>query len=603
MRVLIDLQKTVMAWLRRVPASDETTRGTGVALQLLLIMMGVTIPLIWPYRIAVIENPLTTSDLLDLSTDTLIVVAAWAGVVQIRHGYVARATRIFVATMLVALGVTYVARGLMSSMLDQTYVVLTIVLGGLILGRTALWWLYGALILLFAAGATVDVSRFATHGAAHPLMGAINVLPLALSYLAITLVIDQCVSTLRGSVDAAERREIRLGEINRVLEAEIAAHGKSREQLIHAQKVEAVGRLAGGVAHDFNNILSVIAGYAEAREDTDDPAVLRSALYGVAAAARRGGAISRKLLSFGRRDVLRSELIDLKRALREVKHVLRQLFSHATTLVVDVADDARFIRFDPDQLELMILNIAANARDAMQADGMFEMRVTAHGDRVRIAFRDNGHGMPEYVKRDVFEPFFTTKPSDSGSGLGLAVVNDLVLASGGSVHVDSTEGQGTTIIVELPGAPAFDSETLRHQPLVHTLLVEDEDVLREMWRKRLEADGFLVVEAGNGSTALRLAAEMGNTLNLVITDLRLGDNDPATWLAELNERLPDVPVLVVSSHFPASVRPSHGVSILNKPCSPDTLVFEARRLVDTRHGPGSIMPLHGEHVTTATHGV
>jgi signal transduction histidine kinase len=602
--VLKTYRKAAIAWLRNVPAQGETARGNGMALQLLLIMIGVTIPLIWPYRMALVTNPLNSADLLDLASDSVVVIAAWTGVIQIRRGFVHRATRIFVGTMLVALGVTYIERGLMSSMLDQTYVVLTIVLGGLILGRTALWWLYAALITLFIAGGAVDVARFVAKGVHHPLMGAINVLPLSLSYLAITLVIDQCVSTLRGSVESAEQRELRLGEINRVLEEEIAAHGKSREQLIHAQKVEAVGRLAGGVAHDFNNILSVIAGYAEAREDTDDPAVLRSALYGVAAAARRGGAISRKLLSFGRRDVSRSELIDLKRALREVKHVLRQLFSHATTLVVEVDEGARFIRFDPDQLELMILNIAANARDAMQADGIFEIRVRSASDvgRVRIEFRDNGHGMPESVKHEVFEPFFTTKASDSGSGLGLAVVRDLVQAFGGDVDVRSTEGSGTTIGIELPGASVLEGDALRHQPIVHTLLVEDEDVLREMWRRRLEADGFLVIEAGSRAQALRMTMEAGHSLHLVVTDLRLGDNDPATWLQELRACLPDVPVLVVSSHFPATVRQSHDVAILNKPCSPDTLVSEARRLLDASRRTVAEPVSHGENVATSTHG-
>jgi signal transduction histidine kinase/CheY-like chemotaxis protein len=602
--VLTRLRKVSIAWLRNVPARDETARGNGMALQLLLMMIGTTIPLIWPYRMALVTNPLSAADWLDVSMDTLVVAAAWSGVALIRRGNVASATGVFVGTMLLALGVTYIARGLMSSMLDQTYVVLTIVLGGLILGRRALWWLYAALIGLFVAGGAVDVARFAAHGAHHPLMGAINVLPLALSYLAITLVIDQCVSTLRGSVERAERREISLGEINRVLEDEVAAHRKSREQLIHAQKVEAVGRLAGGVAHDFNNILSVIAGYAEAREESDDPAVLRSALYGVAAAARRGGAISRKLLSFGRKDVSRVELIDLKRALRDVKHVLRQLFGHTTTLVVEVDERARFIRFDADQLELMILNIAANARDAMGEQGLFEIvvGVADDGERVRIAFRDNGHGMPDQVRRDIFEPFFTTKSSDSGSGLGLAVVRDLVQGCGGAVSVESAEGRGTTIAVELPGASATESDALRHLPLVHTLLVEDEDVLRDMWRRRLEADGFLVVDAGSAAVALRRIAEMGPTLHLVITDLRLGDNDPASWLDELRQRLPDAPVLVVSSHFPASVRPLHGVAILNKPCSPDMLVSEARRLVDTSRRWVSTTGSHGEDVAAAADG-
>jgi CheY-like chemotaxis protein len=284
--------------------------------------------------------------------------------------------------------------------------------------------------------------------------------------------------------------------------------------------------------------------------------------------------------------------------------VLRQLFSHATTLVVDVEEGARFIRFDPDQLELMILNIAANARDAMRPDGLFEIRVSRVGDgeRLRMEFRDDGHGMPESVKREIFEPFFTTKPSDSGSGLGLAVVRDLVRACGGEVAVESEEGKGTAIVVELPSASLVEDDIVVHQPPVHTLLVEDEDVLREMWRKRLEADGFLVVEAGSGAHALRMIEETGHALNLIITDLRLGDNDPAGWIDVLRARLPDVPVLVVSSHFPGSVRQSHGVAILNKPCSPDTLVAEARRILDMSRQRLPEPMSHGENVSAAANG-
>ncbi|MGN6479679.1 ATP-binding protein, partial [Luteibacter sp.] len=372
-----------------------------------------------------------------------------------------------------------------------------------------------------------------------------------------------------------------LAQINQALEEEIRAHQRSREQLIHAQKVEAVGRLAGGVAHDFNNILSVIEGYAEAREDSDDPAALRSALYGVAAAARRGAGVTRKLLSFGRKDTARVEVIDLKRHLRDVKHVLRQLFSHSTILAVEVAEEARFIHFDPEQLELIILNIAANARDAMPPNGTFDIRVsrTASG-MVCLAFRDNGHGMSEAVRESALEPFFTTKPAHAGSGLGLAVVGDLIQASGGVVRIESGEGAGTTILLELPAAVAAGGAEGRAMPIIHTLLIEDEDVLREMWRKRLEADGFLVVEAGHAATARQLAIELGHSLNLVISDLRLGDNDPATWVGELRDLLPDVPILAVSSHFPRAVSEVRDVAILHKPCSPDALVAEAVRALD-----------------------
>lgn len=569
-------RRRVRRWWWQVPHGDEVTRRNGIAMQLLLVFIGSTVPLVWPYHILIVGTHLKPTQWLDVATDALICVVAWIGVYLIRRGRVIGATRLFIGALLLSLATTYVCRGLSAALLDQTYVVLTIVVGGLILGRRTLWRLYATLLGIFSIGAAMDVWRLFTLLPDRPWIGAANLVPLAMSYFAITVVLDQCVSSLRRSINEADARGAALARANEALKVEIKARDEARQQLLHAQKVEAVGRLAGGIAHDFNNVLSVIAGYAGTYEETDDGEIMRSALVGIAAAARRGGAISRKLLSFSRSDVTRMEVFDLGVALLEMKPVLRQLLSHETVLTIDVGNEAHHVRFDRDQLELLVLNIAVNARDAMRVDGHFTITLAGSMEGVELQFADDGHGMSDNVREHIFEAFYTTKPADRGSGLGLAVVHDLITAAGGNMRVQSALGQGTRFIVDLPTAiPTMALMPVARGP-VHTLLIEDDDELRDMWCSRLEAEGFLVIAAASAESGLRVARGASSSLELVITDMRLGDNDPATWLRTLQGVLPGVPVLVISSHVTGTQDPSPLVSGLAKPCSLDAMVSAAR---------------------------
>ncbi|QJX02816.1 hypothetical protein HML84_16950 [Alcanivorax sp. IO_7] len=248
----------------------------------------------------------------------------------------------------------------------------------------------------------------------------------------------------------ARRRELEAAR--RSLKAEKEEREQTMEQLVHVQKVKAIGQLAGGVAHDFNNILGVILGYAQWRERRSEPAEMLEALAGVETAARRGAAISRKLLNFSRQDVAHPEVFDVCEALRGLEGMLRQLFDPRVRIELTLPERALPVRIDRGQFELAVLNVATNARDAMPEGGHFRLSVRLDDDpaRVGIELSDTGVGMDEGVRRRIFEPFFTTKGQSSGTGLGLAVVGKVINEAGGEIRVRSRPGAGSRFRLLLP---------------------------------------------------------------------------------------------------------------------------------------------------------
>jgi signal transduction histidine kinase len=234
----------------------------------------------------------------------------------------------------------------------------------------------------------------------------------------------------------------------------MAEREKIQAQLVHAQKVEVVGRLASGVAHDFNHLLGLILGYAAKGRHVDDSAELKNALAGVEAAGRRATAVTHKLLNFSRHEMTHIERFDAGDALRDLQPMLRQLFDPRVRLVCELTEKPAPVAFDRAQLDLVVLNIAANANHAMPEGGRFELalRTSDAGSQVEIELRDSGHGMDDEVRNRLFEPFFTTKPSGQGSGLGLSVAHNLIASAGGSVAVESAVGKGSTFRIRLPAA-------------------------------------------------------------------------------------------------------------------------------------------------------
>ena len=436
-------------WLRSAPIADDVDRHNAPVMQLLLLFYGLLLPANWAWRIGS-GGEIHESRMLILAIDMLIAVLALVGVALIRHGRFRPAVVLFLVPQLVSLGIVFFKVGVLSQLIDPAPTMLTLVISGLVLGRYALWIAYALLMAVFAIGFVTDVRNAIEAGTS---MGSalVNLPAVVISYTIITVVLDRSIKALRESLAESNAR-------GRELQREMAERERAQAQLIHAQKLEATGRLASGVAHDFNNILDVILGFSRQRHRIGDQSDLRAqanelndTLEGVEVAAQRGTAITRKLLSFSRSDLLKLEVFDIGRAIAELQPMLRQLFPPTVGLQSTIDDTPLPVYMDRSELELMILNIAANARDAMSDGGRFTV-VVAHstGGQVEIAMTDDGHGMDEQVQRRIFEPFFTTKSAADGTGLGLSVIRDLVQNAGGEIQVTSAPGAGTTFRLRLP---------------------------------------------------------------------------------------------------------------------------------------------------------
>jgi signal transduction histidine kinase len=437
--------RRVRDWLERVPVADPLDRRNASVMQLLLLFIGVMLPLNWAYHLFVVGMTAWRGRDVLMAADFATAIAALAGFLLIRRGHFRRAIVIFLGVLLLGLAASSGATGFYVLMFDQTATVISLVIGGLVLGRRALWVTLGVLVAVFAVGMIVDAKTLVALG--KPPGAAFGNAPsVFLSYLVISIIIDRCVAALRESLAESNERGHRL-------QCEMAERERAQNQLVHAQKMEAVGRVASGVAHDFDNVLGVILGYAARRERLADsgPVALLDALEGIELAARRASAISRKLLTFSRNDVTTPETFDASAAVAELAPMLRQLFGPDVRVAVTAEPGLRFpVRMDRGQFELVVLNIAANARDAMPDGGRFDVEMAAGTRHVGIVLSDNGIGMNETVSARVFEPFFTTKPRGCGTGLGLGVVRDLIEDAGGDVGVASQPGQGTRFELRLP---------------------------------------------------------------------------------------------------------------------------------------------------------
>ncbi|MEZ0469226.1 sensor histidine kinase [Luteimonas salinilitoris] len=446
----------ISSWLRRAPISDAVDRRNAPVMQLLLLLYGVALPANWAWHLA--SRPIPEGWTIVLVLDLTTAALALFSVVLIRRGNFRLAIKLFVGALLASLALAYHKLGAHAQLIDQVSVILTLVISGLVLGRRALWTVFGLLLVVFTIGFVADATN--TAQTAQWIRNSLRNAPsLVLSYLLITILLDRTLTALRESLaeSNARRHELQL---------EMAERERAQAQLVHAQKMEASGRLASGVAHDFNHILDVILGFSAQRHRLPEDAglagqnaALADSLEGVEIAARRGTAITRKLLSFSRKDAPRPEVFDAGHALRELQPMLRQLFPPDVRLALEGDADPAPVRMDRSEFDLMILNIAANARDAMPAQGRFRIRIArTAGNRITIALTDNGEGMQAAVMARIFEPFFSTKSAAEGTGLGLAVIRDLVQAAGGSISVDSAPGTGTTFTIALPQARTETSD-------------------------------------------------------------------------------------------------------------------------------------------------
>ncbi|MBI3981795.1 MAG: response regulator [Gemmatimonadetes bacterium] len=387
---------------------------------------------------------------------------------------------------------------------------------------------------------------------------------------------------------------------------DITERKRLEDQFRQAQKMEAVGRLAGGVAHDFNNILTAIMGTSSLMLDEaaqDSP--LRNDILEIQRAAERAAALTRQLLAFSRKQLLQPRVLNLNRVVEGIEGMLRRLVGEDVAITTKLAADLASVRVDPGQMEQVILNLAVNARDAMPQGGTLSISTAnveldeeyaeAHtsvspGSYVMLAASDSGTGISGESKAHLFEPFFTTKETGKGTGLGLATVYGIVKQSGGYIWVYSEPGQGATFKIYLPqvnDSPEELGPTPQEAPRGGSevvLLAEDDRSVRTLAATILRKQGYTVLEASNGQEAIALAETHQGPIELILTDVVMPQLGGGLMVERLLALRPAARVLYVSGYTDDTVARQGllqpGVQYLEKPFTPSALLRKVRQVLD-----------------------
>jgi PAS domain S-box-containing protein len=376
-------------------------------------------------------------------------------------------------------------------------------------------------------------------------------------------------------------------------------------QVVQTQRLEAIGQFAGGIVHDFNNLLTSMQGFAElARAALPEGDPIREDLDQVLAGAGRASAITRKLLAFTHRQVLVPVDIDPAQVIADLVPMLKPLMGDDVAIVVDVNAEHGWIRVDPTQLEQVMINLAVNAHDAMPTGGT--MTVAVHdigsidpdrpdpdfnaGPFVRISVADTGIGMDEATRARIFDPFYTTKGPGKGTGLGLSTAFDIVAQSGGQIQVETAPGKGSTFYVDLPrlgtavlpALPPASEVTPRRSGVV--LVVEDDSAVREFARRSLEASGYTVLAAAGGEEALQASENRVETIDVLLTDVVMHGVHGPELAARIQASRPGIGVVFMSGYAEVDLNRGPELSaageILPKPFNKEALSRAVARAVD-----------------------
>jgi signal transduction histidine kinase len=441
--------------------------------------------------------------------------------------------------------------------------------------------------------------------------------------LGVSEVLDVLVRVTRGEYDARitgtsgmevleKLKEVTNGTINALVDEMHSRQQAAQQQqrlergLQQAQKMEALGRLAGGVAHDFNNMLTVITSSAEllSRRLSDNEQASRI-IASISQAGDRSATLVRRLLTFSRSSLTEPEVISPREVLRGMLDMLCRLMGEDVRLLLDVDADTSRVRVDRGQIEQVVLNLAVNARDAMPMGGTLTIStrdvrlepdhpwrpvLADAGEYVMISATDTGVGMDEETAAKIFEPFFTTKEASKGTGLGLTVVHGTVSRSGGHIHVESAPGEGTGIHIFLPRVGGVETPpavppTPRSSRGSETLLVvEDDDMVRPIVEEMLLEDGYQVITAAGAAEALRHLEADDGTIALLLTDVVMPEVGGCELAARARELRPDLKVVFMSGYADSAIA-ERGISpaeahILSKPFTVAALARKIRTVLD-----------------------
>jgi two-component system cell cycle sensor histidine kinase/response regulator CckA len=364
----------------------------------------------------------------------------------------------------------------------------------------------------------------------------------------------------------------------------------TQEQLAEAMKMEAVGRLAGGVAHDFNNLLTVIAGYAELVSATlNTPDFHAEDLDEIKRAAHRASLLTRQLLAFGRKQVLRPEVLDINVVVREVGRLVSRLIGEDIELVLETTSAPLPVFGDRSQVDQVLMNLAVNARDAMPTGGRLIIRTEGNESTVFLIVTDTGIGMSPQLLEYIFEPFFTTKEVGKGTGLGLSTAYGIVKQSKGDIKVQSEVNKGTVFTISLPRVcephPVGARGTAGKPPGGETiLLVEDDAQVRDLVEQALLRLGYDVLTAADGGAAIDLCQRYQGKISLLITDIVMAQASGPQVYAQVAALVPDVAVLYMSGYTGETILArggrEEGVAYLQKPFTQATLARKVREVLD-----------------------
>jgi signal transduction histidine kinase/ActR/RegA family two-component response regulator len=418
---------------------------------------------------------------------------------------------------------------------------------------------------------------------------------------------DQLVGSIARQHEQLESTNVELRAQIEERERAEAALRQSEDQLRQAQKLDAIGRLAGGVAHDFNNLLTIILSYTQLlRKSMPSESPMRADLDQVDEAARRAGTLTHQLLAFSRKQVLQPRVIELPGVVEGIEPMLSRLVGEDIELRAMVRPPVSRVKADPGQIEQVLLNLVANARDALPKGGTVTITTqnvaTMEGENrpldgmrpgpwVLLTVHDTGVGMDEATKARIFEPFFTTKEPGRGTGLGLAMVYGIIKQSGGFIWVDSAPGRGTTFRVYLPpvedvgaplAVPAAPPPAPRGTETI--LVVEDEDPVRELAERCLRSQGYRVLAAVDGVAALALCEHHRGTIDLLVTDVLMPRLSGPDLAEQLTATRPTLRVLYMSGYPQGAVANRRTAfseaEFLQKPFLPDDLARRVRAVLD-----------------------